>query len=246
MTTIVVTYTRHPFLLAQQALTTNAAIDGRLVLGIGPSHAVAMERLGFDWKGAASHTREYVTVLKGLIDNQKVQFSGRFYNVDTALQMAWAPPCPVVIAALAPKMLQTAGEIADGTVTWMAGLKTLQTHIQARITQAAIAAGRPAPRICIGLPVAVCDNVAEAREQAAKTYQNYGNLPVYRRVLDVEGVNAEDVVVAGNENEVAAKLRAFAAAGATDFAATPFAVGDNVAASVQRTRELLKGLVGKV
>src|SRR6266540_3209094 len=91
MTTIVVTYTRHPFLLAQQALTTNAAIDGRLVLGIGPSHAVAMERLGFDWKGAASHTREYVTVLKGLIDNQKVQFSGRFYNVDTALQLGWAP-----------------------------------------------------------------------------------------------------------------------------------------------------------
>jgi alkanesulfonate monooxygenase SsuD/methylene tetrahydromethanopterin reductase-like flavin-dependent oxidoreductase (luciferase family) len=143
-------------------------------------------------------------------------------------------------------MLQTAGELADGTVTWMAGLKTLQTHIQPRITAAAVAAGRPAPRICIGLPVAVCDNVAEARGQAAKTYQNYGNLPVYRRVLDVEGVNPEDVVVAGNEDDVAAKLRDFAAAGATDFAATPFAVGDNTTASVQRTRELLKSLVGKV
>ncbi|HLF77066.1 MAG TPA: TIGR03564 family F420-dependent LLM class oxidoreductase [Dehalococcoidia bacterium] len=246
MTTIVVTYTRHPFLLAQQALTANAATGGRLTLGIGPSHAVAMERLGFDWSRAGSHTREYVTILKSLIDTQKVQFKGEFFNVETSLQLTWASSCPVLIAALAPRMLQTAGELADGTVTWLAGLKTIRDHIKPRISHAASAAGRPAPRICVGLPVAVCDNPAEAREQAAKTFSNYGSLPVYRRVLDVEGGNAEDVLVAGNENEVEAQLRAFAAAGATDFTATPFAVGDNVAASVQRTRELLKSLVGKI
>jgi F420-dependent oxidoreductase-like protein len=246
VTTIVITYTRHPFLMAQQALTANAAVNGRLTLGIGPSHAVGVEPLGFDWSRSGSHTREYVMVLKGLIDTRKVQFHGEFFNVETALQLPWAPSCPVIISALAPRMLRTAGELADGTVTWLAGLKTVRDHIKPRISQAAADAGRPAPRICVGLPVAVCDDVAAAREQASKSFALYGSLPVYRRLLDVEGGNAEDVLVAGNESEVEAQLRAFAAAGATEFMATPFAVGDNVAASVQRTRELLKALAGKI
>ena len=245
-TAIVVTYTRHPFVLAQQALTTNAATNGRLTLGIGPSHAVAMQRLGFSWERVAVHTREYLTVLRGLIDEQKSQFSGEFYNVDTSLAMPWAAPCPVVVAALAPLMLKTAGELADGTVTWMVGLKTLESHIRPRITRAASAAGRPAPRICIGLPVAVCDDASQAREQAARTFSFYGTLPVYKRVLDIEGADAQDVIVCGTESEVEAQLRAFAAAGATEFNAAPMAVGDDVAKSVARTRELLKGLVGKL
>lgn len=246
MTAIAVTYTRHPQLMAQQALTTNYLTNGRLVLGLGPSHRVSMERLGVSFDRAAAHVREYVTIVKALVDEQKASFKGEFFNVDTAFQMPWAKPCPVVIAALAPLMLKTAGELADGTVTWLVGLKTLQTHVAPRIGRAALDAGRPAPRIFVGLPVAVCDDAKAGRAQASQNLQFYGNLPVYKRVLDIEGGDPGDVVVVGTEDEVAAQLRAFAAAGATDFNAAPFAVGENAAASIQRTRELLKSLVGKV
>jgi alkanesulfonate monooxygenase SsuD/methylene tetrahydromethanopterin reductase-like flavin-dependent oxidoreductase (luciferase family) len=185
-------------------------------------------------------------VLKSLLNGEKVDFKGEFYAVDAQLQLPWAQPCPVVVAALAPLMLKMAGELADGTVTWMVGLKTMQEHIIPRITAAAQAAGRPAPRICIGLPVSVTDDVAAARARAAQSFANYGNLPVYKRMLDIEGGGPEEVLIAGSENEVEQQLRAFAAAGATEFNATPFVVGDSPAASVQRTRDLLKSLAGKL
>lgn len=246
MTAIAVTYTRHPFVMAQQALTTNAATGGRLTLGLGPSHRVSMERLGFSFDRAAAHVREYLGVLRPLMEGKAVTFKGDFFNVEGQIQMPWAQPCPVVISALAPLMLKIAGEQADGTVTWMAGPKTLKTHIVPRITQAASAAGRPKPRICVGLPVAVVDDAKAAREQAARSFEFYGNLPVYRRVLDVEGANPEDVAIVGTEAEVAAQIKALAAAGTDEFCGNPFAVGDNAEKSLARTRELLKTLVGKV
>src|SRR4051812_35959144 len=42
-TAVVPTYPRHPWVMAQQALTTQAAIGGRLALGVGPSHQVVIE-----------------------------------------------------------------------------------------------------------------------------------------------------------------------------------------------------------
>ncbi|HWO74152.1 MAG TPA: TIGR03564 family F420-dependent LLM class oxidoreductase [Dehalococcoidia bacterium] len=246
MTAIAVTYTRHPYLMAQQALTANAACRGRLILGVGPSHRASMERLGVSYEGAAANVREYVTVLRGLMRGDAQQFQGRFYRVEGQLQLPWAAPCPVVIAALAPRMLRTAGELADGTVTWMVGRRTLETHIRPRLLEAAAAGGRPQPEIYVGLPVAVTDDAKAARERANQSFANYADLPVYKRMLDIEGTDPGGILVCGNEAEVEAQLRSFAAAGASEIGVTPFPVGDNPAASVARTRELLKGLVGKL
>jgi F420-dependent oxidoreductase-like protein len=246
MTAIVITYLRHPFLMAQQALTANAACNGRLVLGIGPSHPVVMEPLGFRLDRAAAQVREYVTVLKALIVDRKVSFEGDFYKVDASLPLPWAPSCPVLVAALGPLMLRTAGELADGTVTWMVGLRTMREHVGPRINAAAAAAGRPQPRISLGLPVAVCDDEAAGRAEVARMLGNYGNLPSYRRVLDIEGGDAGDIVLCGNERRVEEQLRTFAAAGATEVGANILAIGDKPEATVARTRELLKSLVGKL
>jgi 5,10-methylenetetrahydromethanopterin reductase len=245
-TGIAVTYTRHPLLMAQAALTANAACNGRLVLGVGPSHRPTIERLGLSYEHAGVHAREYVTIVKALLTESKVEFHGDFYDVETALQLSWGRPCPVLVAALAPHMLRTAGEVADGTVTWMVGPKTLREHIRPRIDAAAAAAGRPEPRVSAGLPVAVCDDVAAGRERAARAFQTYGGLPNYRRVLDIEGGEVDDLAIVGTEGEVERRIREIADAGADDFHASIFVASDNAEASVQRTRELLKGLVGKV
>jgi hypothetical protein len=98
-----------------------------------------------------------------------------------------ARPFPILVAALAPRMLQLAGELADGTVTWMVGRKTFAGHIVPRIRAAAAAAGRPAPRLALGVPDAVCDDERAGREQADRTFAHYGRLPNYRRMLDLEG-----------------------------------------------------------
>jgi F420-dependent oxidoreductase-like protein len=235
--------------MAQQAATTNAAIGGRLTLGIGLSHQPVVENMwGLSYAHPGPYMREYMSVVAPLVREGKVAFSGDVFKVAAGLQVPGAKPFPVLVAALAPMMLKTAGEIADGTVTWTTGIKTIESHIAPRINAAAQAAGRPKPRIAVGLPVAVTDDdAASVRERISKGLQIYGQLPNYRRMLDIEGAAAPgDIALVGNEAAVEQQVRALAAAGATDFNAAIFPVGDNAGASIARTRALLKGLVGHV
>ena len=97
------------------------------------------------------------------------------------------------------------------------------------------------------MPVAVTDDPLGAREQAARTYQRYGELVNYRRMLDLEGVEGpSEVALIGNEEEVVGQLRAYADAGATDFLASVFPVGEDEDASLARSMKLLRSLVGKM
>src|SRR5262249_23134321 len=142
-----------------------------------------------------------------------------------SVAVAGAKPCPILVAALAPKMLALAGREADGTITWMTGEKTIREHTVPRICEAAAAAGRPTPRVVVGVPVAVTTEVASARPWAARTFQVYGMLPSYRGMLDREGVEGPaDVAVVGDESAVGEALRRFGDAGTTDLLAIPFAV----------------------
>ena len=244
---VVPTYPRHPMALAQQALTTAAASGSRFILGIGPSHRPGIEEsFGLSYDRPALHTREYLSVLRPLMEDGRVQFNGHFFNVNAELDMLDRPNCPVVISALAPRMLRLAGQQADGTITWMAGPRAIREHVGPRIRAAAESAGRPEPRICVGLPATVCDDEGVGRRAAAESYERYGRLVNYRRILDVEDVEGpSEVAVVGNEASLRGQMEQFAEAGATDFIANIFEAGDGED-SAARTYEALKGLVGKV
>jgi len=243
-TGVVPTYPRHPFAMAQQAVTVNAAIGQRLWLGIGLSHQIVIEgMLGMSFARSYSHMKEYVAALAPLVREGKVSFQGELYRVNAQLRVPGSAPFPILLAALAPKMLALAGSVADGTVTWMTGEKTLATHIVPSIRAAAEAAGRPAPRVVAGLPVCVTDDPDEARRVAGKLFRGYGVLPSYRAMLDREGAAGPgDIVIAGDEAQVAARLDALAAAGVTDLMAAPFPVGASEA-SLSRTFALLQSRV---
>jgi len=248
-TGVVPIFPQHPLALAQHALTAQAASGGRLTLGLGVAHKPTVEgRLGLEFDRPALRMREYLTVMRSLVETGSVEFSGEAYRVNAAIQVPSAMPFPILIAALAPRMLRTAGELAEGTVTWMTGRKTIETHIVPRINEAAEAAGRPRPRVCVAAPVAVTDDVPGTRRWAAEQFHRYGQLPSYRRMLDIEGVDGPgDMAVLGNETEVERQLRAYADAGATDFISTVLTVGgDSPDSSEKRTRELLKSLLGKI
>lgn len=246
-TAVVPTFPRHPTVMAQQALTAQAATGGRFVLGIGLSHQVVIETmLGMSWAKPYSHMREYLEVLAPLVRQGSASFSGDEFRVNATVNVRGATPCPILLAALAPKMLRLAGTVGDGTITWMTGPRTLADHIVPRIGEAAAAAGRPAPRVVAGLPIAVTKDVAAAREIAGRAFQVYGMLPSYRAMLDREGVEGPaDVALVGDEDGVNEQLDRLAEAGVTDFLAAPFGAGPDPAASVEKTRALLIERIGK-
>lgn len=245
-TAVLVTYAAHPLLTAARVSGTAAAM-GRpgLVLGMGPSHDMAIEgAYGLSYARVGTHTEEYARVVTAALRGDAVDLDGEELSAHSGQPPAAPFPVPVLLGALAPRMLRVAGEVADGTVTWMANREALESHVVPRIRAAAGAAGRPAPRVVAGLPVAVHDDVEEAREAAAQQYGFYGNLPNYERILRIGGLErSADACIVGDEDAVAEQLRALVAAGATDVWAATFAVGDDRKASRARTRALLEQLV---
>jgi len=112
--------------------------------------------------------------------------------------------------------------------------------------EAAAAAGRPKPRVVVGLPVAVTRETAGARTSAARVFQIYGFLPSYRAMLDREKAEGPaDVAIVGDESAVGAALQGLAEAGATDYLAVPFAV-DGDGEAIERTRAFLVRLAARV
>ncbi len=240
-TAVVPTYPRHPAALAQQALTAAAACGGRLVLGIGLSHKIVIEDMyGYDFSKPVRHMREYLAVLLPLLERRPVSFTGATVRANIGLTTPGEGRVPVLLAALGTQMLHLAGEQADGTILWMTGPATVRDHIVPAITEAAAAAGRPAPRIACMLPVCVSDDPDGARERAAHVFAIYGDLPSYRAMLDREGAaGPADLAMVGDEEAVGAQIRALTDAGVTDFVAGEYGSGEDAA----RTRTFLRSLL---
>lgn len=239
MTGVVPTPPRHPFAIAQQALTAQSACRGRFVLGIGLSHKLVIEDLlGLSFAQPARQMREYLEVLMPLARGEAANFQGELYRVHASLNLADTKRLPVVVAALGPRMLALTGELADGTATWMTGERTLAEHIVPTITRAAADAARSQPRVIASLPICLTSDPAAAREAASKIFAMYGTLPSYRAMLDREGAAGPgDVALAGDETELRDALRRLSDAGVTDFAASFFEADEGAS---ERTRAFLR------
>jgi F420-dependent oxidoreductase-like protein len=240
-TAVVPSYPRHPAVLAQQALTTALAVGpGRLNLGIGLSHKIVIEDMyGYSFDKPARHMREYLSVLLPLLDGSPASVDGATLSAHIGLSTPRTGRVPLLLAALAPRMLELAGGQADGTVLWMTGPATVRDYVVPAITAAAAAAGRPRPRVVCALPVCVTSDPDGARARAEQELAIYGQLPSYRAMLDKEGAAGPgDVVIAGDEDTVTAQIAALADAGVTDFVAAEVAHGEDR----DRTRKLLKAV----
>ena len=232
---------RHPMMLAGQALTVSQVSGGRLDLGIGLSHQMVVEGMwGLPFDKPVRQMREYLEALGPLLAGEDPQYGGETVTARGGLDVPADPP-PVLVAALGPQMLKVTGRLADGTVTWMTGPKTLTDLTVPTIQAAAEGAGRPAPRVVVALPVCVTDDEAGARERAAAEFAVYGMLPSYRAMLDREGMEGPaDLAFVGSADAVASRIAEVDTAGATTLVAAEFGHDDEKAA----TRELLKTLNG--
>lgn len=215
----------HPIWLAGQALTVQAAVRGRLTLGIGISGQLVVEGVyGLPYERPARRMREYLDVLGPLLRGEQVTYQGETVKAATPGPLGVkAPAPPLLVGALGPRMLELAGGRADGAITWLAGPKTVATHITPSVRAAAERAGRPPPRVHVILPMCVTDDPGGARDEATRTFGVYGAMPSYRAVLEREGAaGPADVAIIGDEQEVGTQIARLAEAGATDLTAVSF------------------------
>ncbi|PRC45195.1 LLM class F420-dependent oxidoreductase, partial [Mycobacterium sp. ITM-2017-0098] len=217
-TAVVPVQTRHPLILAQQALTTQDACGGRFALGLGVSHDwIIKGQLGLEYNRPARLLRDHLEVLAAAFAGPgTVDVENENFRVHSPVDVTCHGAPPVLLAALGPTMLRLAGGRADGTILWMADERAIGDHVVPRITAAAEAAGRSSPRVVAGVPVAVCsqDELDTARTYASELLGHAHYSPNYVRLL--EHGDAEDVgdtMAAGDESAVLARLHRYRDAG---------------------------------
>ncbi|MCS7477905.1 TIGR03564 family F420-dependent LLM class oxidoreductase [Umezawaea endophytica] len=226
---------RHPLVLAGQALTVQAAVAGRLTLGVGVGiGAMVSGMFGLPTDRPVRRMREYLEVLGPLLRGEAVDHRGEAFTAVGAVSVDGDVPAPsVLVAAMGPRMVRLAGELADGTATWMTGPRALGEHVVPAITRAAADAGRPAPRVVAGLPVCVTDEADDVRARIAERFALAAQVPEYRATLDREGAaGPQDVAIVGTETEVAQALARLRDAGATEFLAAPCGTAEEQARTI--------------
>ena len=249
-TAVVPIQTRHPLILAQQALTTQVACSGRFSLGLGPSHHwIIADQLGLPYDRPARLVHDYLDVLTAAFTGPgAVDVDNDTYHVHSPIDVTESFEIPVLLAALGPAMLRMAGERAGGTILWMADERAIGDYVVPRITEAAAEAGKSETRVVAGVPVALCSpsEVDDARAYASEVLGHADFSPNYVRLL--EHGDAEDVgdtMAAGEESTVLARLRRYRDVGVTDLAARVVPLGGDPRArkeSRQRTQEVLASI----
>ena len=242
-TSIVPINPRHPLTVASQAQTAQAASHGNFSLGLGLG-AHEPERLAFgtSWPNTIGRLREHLTVLRAIFDDGAVSFHGDELSANPAwpVTVAGGTPVPVYVAAMGPKALQVTGELADGTLPFLAGPRTIAEFIEPTIAKAAVEVGRPSPKIIAAVPVLVSDDIDTAREVAAAKLGFYETIPSYQKVIAREGVDrVTELAAVGSAKEVVDRLRSYLEAGATDVVLSPLRTDDgDVTAIFDVAREI--------
>jgi F420-dependent oxidoreductase-like protein len=230
-TCILPTFPRHPLAMAQGAIAVDSLAPGRLRLGIGPSHQVSVEPMyGIPFERPLEHLREYLTVLRALLQEGKVQFEGK--RITARAQIAGPTGVSVMASALRPNGFRLCGELAEGAISWVCPLPYLRDVAVPAIREGAAKAGRTPPPLVAHVPVVVCEDVAAVREVAARQIGFYPRVPYYSQMFQDAGFPeakegqlsdrmVDALVVHGSAAQVKARLRELPSFGAGELLATP-------------------------
>jgi F420-dependent oxidoreductase-like protein len=245
-TAVVPIQTRHPLIMAQQALTTQAACNGRFTLGLGPSHHWIIEdQLGLTYDKPARLVRDYLDVLAPAFQGPgRVDVDNDAYRVHSPVDVS-DETVPVLLAALGPAMLKIAGERAGGTILWMADERAIGDYVVPVLTAAA---PNKTVRVVAGVPIAVCahDQIDEARQYASEVLGHADFSPNYVRLLEHgDAQDVGDTMAAGDEAAIEARLKRYRDAGVTDLAARVVPLGRD-AAERSRSRERTQAFVSSL
>ena len=247
-TAITQTFPRHPIAVAQQVLTLAQLAPGRFRLGLGTSGQGGVEQtLGINFRAPLAHLKEYVHILKALLQEGSVDYSGRYYEAHTSMPVV---DVPVLAAALGEGAFEMCGADADGAISWVCPGVYLRDVALPAMERGAEQASRPTPPLIAHVPVCVHDDPEEAGEAIATQFRGFARAPFYRNMFHIAGFPevaegvwspgmVDAVAVSGSEEQVAEGLRGLLEMGAAEVMASPVAAGSDREGSLDRTLALL-------
>jgi len=247
-TSVVPTYPRHPLVMVQQVQVVAQLAPGRFRLGVGPSHRPTMRAMGIQMPDPLGHLREYLRILKALLQTGKVDFDGSYYQAhDTISEPV---DVPVMASALRRGSFELCGAEADGAISWVCPGQYLRDVALPAMKKGAEQAGRLVPPLIAHVPMCVHDDADEVRAAFRQQFSVYPTLPFYRRMLIDAGypeaaegawsdAMIDGLVIHGDEARTAAGLRDLMSIGATEILVSPILAGGDRAASLARTLKVL-------
>ncbi len=255
-TAITPTFPRHPIVVAQQAQVIAQLAPGRFRLGIGPSgRAGVVDMFGINFNAPLGHLREYLHVLRSLLQEGSVDFDGTHYKAHARISSP--VDLPVMASALGEKAFELCGAESDGAISWVCPGKYLRDVALPALKAGADRAGRPVPPLIAHTPVCVHDDPEEAREAVRRQFGGFARTPFYQAMFTAAGypetangswsdAMIDAVALYGNEAQVTEKLEELLSFGMTEVMASPTAAGDDLEASLDRTLGLLAQAASQV
>lgn len=230
-------YTRHPTAMAQMAASLDELSGGRFILGIGISHRVTVEHM---WGLAITHPvdamRQYLTIVQTSLREGSADFEGDQFTARWRYSAPRRAGMPVMISALSRRMLELAGEMADGVVLWMCSPGYIAGQVMPAVTAGRERAGKTLEGFDVVAVVPAC--VASDRPAAMDVFRStvgfYSNLPFYRAALDSAGFKEtlaagdvpdsmlDELGGVGDEAAVRQAVRRYRDAGTTLPVVSPF------------------------
>jgi probable F420-dependent oxidoreductase len=225
-------YSRTPVATAQSFATLDEFSGGRAVIGLGVSHRPAVEAwYGTEIGKPGTEMREYLGIVRAVLRGEDPPQGERFHSHFHFAGFEPRADIPIYVAALSPRMLRLAGELADGVMLWLCVPEYIERVVVPSVREGREKAGKSLDgfEVVAAVPSAVTGEPDEARDRLRNELNPYFNLPFYRKMLERSGFEQEisDFDERGIEAISDRFLDSLAAIGS----------GEEAAAAVRRYRE---------
>jgi len=195
-TSVIPIYTRTPFQIAMGASTLNEISHGRMgFLGLGVGYRSRTEQyFGIKQSRRLQRMREYVEIIKRLLSGEGVTYHGELFNFEKFPRLSAEPlEVPIYFGSSAPKMLELAGEVAEGVILNSISTPEYVKFARERIAEGARSVGRDPSKIEIGHSViyAVSEDGQEAIEMAKEDVLFYLSYPELDPVIERSAFGAD-------------------------------------------------------
>ncbi len=193
-TGVVPVQTRTPVLLGLTAAALGRLAPDRVALGLGLSSPVVVEQWnGVRFNRSLDQLREAVQIIRGVLAGERVTVDGKFYRVRNFRLSGSVPQgVKIYLAALGPKALELAGEIADGVLLNWISPETVPQSIR-HLTAGAERAKRSLDGFEIAAFIRTCvtDDPGPARQWLAREITAYSTVDAYAEFSRSSGFAAE-------------------------------------------------------
>lgn len=251
---------RHPAVLAMEFATLARLHPGRLQPGVGLGVPAWIEQMGFHPDSPATVLREGISALDTLMSGGEISRTGKVFSFDR-VKLTHPPEVrpPIYMGVIGPKLLELSGEIADGNVVSVLAGAAYITWLRERVAQGRRNAGRTDPfKVATFVLYCVDRDSMKAKKALRAITAFYLSAMPRSSLTDVYGVGdqlwdmaqrggadaaaliadempdqwVEDLVVAGEPDECAAKIQALLKAGSDTVCLYPM--------PMERTEEMIE------